>query len=219
MVYHWSCFYSTQLRPDNINNSDISLNTTRRIFINEIFPEQDLVQGQSTIQPTLDLAYFPQEKGPYNNQDNQAFAQQNEQNWGGIMRSINATNFEQSNVEFIEFWLLDTFNELESSNDALGELVVHLGNISEDILKDGRKQYENGLRVLNQRRFKHQLGKDTFFSITSLCFQHCRRRSLIARRWTRWFKWWARAFDLFKRSGQWPAGDNYEYFLQAEGEL
>ena len=138
-------FYSTQLRPDDINNSDISLNTTRRIFINEIFPEQDLVQGQTTIQPTLDLAYFPDEKGPYNNQDNNTFAQQTAQNWGGIMRAINATNFEQSNVEFIEFWLLDTFNEIQSNNDALGELVVHLGNISEDILKDGRKQYENGL--------------------------------------------------------------------------
>ena len=76
------------------------------------------------------------------------------------MRSINATNFEQSNVEFIEFWILDTFNELESSNDALGELVVHLGNISEDILKDGRKQYENGLRALNQRRFKTPTGEE-----------------------------------------------------------
>ena len=138
-------FYSTQLRPDDINNSDISLNTTRRIFINEIFPEQDLVQGQTTIQPTLDLAYFPEEKGPYNNQENNAFAGQTEDNWGGIMRSINATNFEQSNVEFIEFWLLDTFNELQSNTDDLGKLVVHLGNISEDILKDGRKQYENGL--------------------------------------------------------------------------
>ena len=86
-------FYSTQLRPDNINNSDISLNTTRRIFINEIFPEQDLVQGQTTIQPTLDLAYFPDEKGPYNNQENNAFAGQTAQHWGGIMRSINATSF------------------------------------------------------------------------------------------------------------------------------
>ena len=61
------------------------------------------------------------------------------------MRSINATNFEQSNVEFIEFWVLDTFNEIESNDNELGELVFHLGNISEDILRDGRKQYENGL--------------------------------------------------------------------------
>ena len=61
------------------------------------------------------------------------------------MRSINATNFEQSNVEFIEFWLLDTFTELETPDQDLGSLIFHLGNISEDVLKDGRKQYENGL--------------------------------------------------------------------------
>ena len=138
-------FYSTQLRPAGINNSAISLNTTRRIFINEIFPEQDLVQGQSTVQTTLDLAYFPEEKGPYNNQPSNEFGREADKNWGGIMRSINATNFEQSNVEFIEFWVLDTFNEVQSQNDDLGDLVFHLGNISEDILKDGRKQYENGL--------------------------------------------------------------------------
>ena len=61
------------------------------------------------------------------------------------MRPINSTNFEQSNVEFIEFWLLDTFSELETQEDDLGDLYFHLGNISEDILKDGRKQFENGL--------------------------------------------------------------------------
>ena len=57
----------------------------------------------------------------------------------------NATNFEQSNVEFIEFWLLDTFSDNISEDDELGELIFHLGNISEDILRDGRKQFENGL--------------------------------------------------------------------------
>ena len=138
-------FYTSQSRPAGIGNDDISLNTTRRIFINEIFPEQDLVQGQSTFQPTLDLAYFPEEKGPYNNQETDTFVSNSNQNWGGIMRSINATNFEQSNVEFIEFWLLDTFTELETPVQDLGSLVFHLGNISEDVLQDGRKQYENGL--------------------------------------------------------------------------
>ena len=177
-------FYSTQLRPDDINNSDISLNTTRRIFINEIFPEQDLVQGQTTIQPTLDLAYFPEEKGPYNNQENNAFAGQTEDNWGGIMRSINATNFEQSNVEFK---LLDTFNELQSNTDDLGELVVHLGNISEDILKDGRKQYENGLPGTEPTSVQIQIGENTFFN-PFICLQHRRGGSTITRCWIGWIK-------------------------------
>ena len=132
-------------RPPGINNDDVSLNTTRRIFIKEIFPEQDLVQGTTTVQNTLDLAYFPQEKGPYNNATNEEFGSAIGENWAGIMRPINSTNFEQSNVEFIEFWLLDTFSDLETQEDDLGDLYFHLGNISEDILKDGRKQFENGL--------------------------------------------------------------------------
>ena len=132
-------------RPSGINNDDISLNTTRRIFIKEIFPEQDLVQGTTTVQNTLDLAYYPNEIGPYNNVSPEEFERDSEENWAGIMRPINATNFEQSNVEFIEFWLLDTFTEIQTEEDELGELYFHLGNISEDILKDGRKQFENGL--------------------------------------------------------------------------
>ncbi len=138
-------FYNSEFRPAGITNEDISLNTTRRIFIEEIFPEQDLVQGQPTFQPTLDLAYFPEERGPYNNNREDVFKSSPDQNWAGVMRPISSTNFEQSNVEFIEFWILDTFSELETSDENLGSLVFHLGNISEDILKDGRKQYENGL--------------------------------------------------------------------------
>ena len=213
-------FYSTQLRPDNINNSDISLNTTRRIFINEIFPEQDLVQGQSTIQPTLDLAYFPQEKGPYNNQDNQAFAQQNEQNWGGIMRSINATNFEQSNVEFIEFWLLDTFNELESSNDALGELVVHLGNISEDILKDGRKQYENGLPGIEPTSVQNtNWGRTPSSQSLLYAFNTVEEDRLLQDVGLDGLNDEQERLIYSNGPANDPAGDNYEYFLQAEGGI
>ena len=61
------------------------------------------------------------------------------------MRAINSTNFEQANVEFIEFWLLDTFDEINGERKDLGNLIFHLGNISEDILRDGRKAFENGL--------------------------------------------------------------------------
>jgi cell surface protein SprA len=136
-------FYSRQ--PDGINNDDISSNETRRIFIDELFPEQDLVQGTPRTLPTFDLAYYPDERGPYNNAPNSAYASDIKDKWAGISRSLNATNFEQSNVEFIEFWLLDTFSENEAASDDLGELVFHLGNISEDILRDGRKQFENGL--------------------------------------------------------------------------
>ena len=147
-------FY-TGSRPQGINNNDISLNETRRIFIKEIFPEQDLVQGTTTVQTTLDLAYYPEEKGPYNNSLLENFKIDKNQNWAGIMRPISATNFEQSNVEFIEFWLLDTFSNIDSEKDDLGDLYFHLGNITEDVLKDGRKQYENGLPGANSENLTH----------------------------------------------------------------
>ncbi|WP_410485862.1 cell surface protein SprA [Spongiivirga sp. MCCC 1A20706] len=135
-------FYNNQ-RPGDISDDDVSLNETRRVFVNEIFPRTDLAQGQTTVQFTLDLAYYPDERGPYNN--NPGFdAEPNSDKWAGITRSITATNFEQSNVEYIQFWILDPFNQPGNTNTG-GELVFNLGNISEDVLKDGRKQYENGL--------------------------------------------------------------------------
>ena len=213
-------FYSGQFRPDDISNNDISLNTTRRIFINEIFPEQDLVQGQSTVQNTLDLSFFPSEKGPYNNQEKSSFEENTKSNWGGIMRAINSTNFEQANVEFIEFWLLDTFNEIDGESKDLGNLIFHLGNISEDILPDGRKQFENGLP-----------GSDLTSTKTTNWGRTPSSQSLLY------------AFNsvesdrnlqdvgldglndeeekIFYPNGpdEDPAGDNYQFFLQAQGGI
>ena len=142
----------TRQRPSEIDDNELSKNETRRIFIDEIFPQQDLIEGQSRIQNTFDLNYIPIEKGPYNNIENSLFLQNSENNWAGITRKINTTNFEQSNVEFIQFWLLDTFEENSSSENFLGNLVFNLGSISEDILKDGKKLYENGLPTQNSQQ-------------------------------------------------------------------
>jgi cell surface protein SprA len=65
--------------------------------------------------------------------------------WGGMMRRIETTDFEALNIEFIEFWVLDPF--LYNRNSQGGDFYINLGNISEDILKDGRKSLENGLPV------------------------------------------------------------------------
>ncbi|MEP0214768.1 MAG: cell surface protein SprA [Cellulophaga sp.] len=134
-------FYSNQ-RPSGINDNDISLNATRRVFIDEVFPKVEIAQGQTTTQGTLDLAYYPNQKGPYNN--NADFSTEApEEKWAGIMRPMSSTNFEQANVEFVQFWVLDPYVDGETTSQ--GELVFNIGNISEDILKDGKKQYENGL--------------------------------------------------------------------------
>ena len=206
-------------RPSGINNDDISLNTTRRIFIKEIFPEQDLVQGTTTVQSTLDLAYYPEEKGPYNNVTEDEFKKDRAENWAGIMRPINATNFEQSNVEFIEFWLLDTFSELSTMEDDLGELYFHLGNISEDILKDGRKQFENGLPGPNSQFLAHETSWGMVPSTQSLLYAfntipEDRKAQDVG----------LDGLDdieegLVYTNGakEDPAGDNYQFFVSAKG--
>ena len=134
--------FFTNQRPTGISDNDLSTNATRRVFIDEVFPQVDIAQGQTTVQNTLDLAYYPSVKGPYN--ANPAFGSElPTEKWAGIMRSLSSTNFEQSNVEFVQFWVMDPY--VDGIATGPGELVINLGNISEDILADGRKQYENGL--------------------------------------------------------------------------
>lgn len=144
-------FYSEP--PAGISQNDLSFNNTRRIFSRELYPNTDIAQGQSQVINTLDLTYYPQERGPYNY--NPAAATNNElptpaENFGGITRALNSTNFEQSNVEYIQFWMLNPYYDtqgvlISDGSVTPGELYFNLGEISEDVLKDGKKQYENGL--------------------------------------------------------------------------
>jgi len=154
-------FYGNSLKPNNIDDSELSRAEVRQVSFNELFPELDLDVTQSNIVNTLDLAYHPQERGSYNfDNDNfdtnsQTFTDP-ENRWGGIMRSLNTTDFQQANVEYIQFWLMDPYENYSITpeeggpqnpniNDFGGELYFNLGNISEDILKDDRRMYENGL--------------------------------------------------------------------------
>ena len=212
-------FYSRQ--PDGINNNDISLNETRRIFIDELFPEQDLVQGTPRTLPTFDLAYYPNERGPYNNAPNSEYASNIDKKWAGISRSINATNFEQSNVEFIEFWLLDTFSDKESSSDDLGELVFHLGNISEDILRDGRKQFENGLPSTSELTptYETPWGKVPANQSLVYAFNAVEEDRILQDVGLDGLSDEAEREIFTNGPADDPAGDNYQYFLQAEGGI
>ncbi len=136
-------FYSS--KPSGISNDDLSLNTTRRVYSRELYPNTDIAQGQIQVVNTLDLTYYPSDRGPYNN--NPSFSSSNPStNFGGIMRALNSTNFEQGNVEYIQFWVLDPYvGTGQSPATNAGKIYFNLGEISEDVLKDGRKQYENGL--------------------------------------------------------------------------
>ena len=157
-------FYGgSSLKPGNINNTDLSRAEVRRIRYEELFPEQDLDLTQSTIVRTLDLAYYPNERGSYNYDTSNVAGDGKFTNpqdrWAGITRALTTTNFEQSNVEYIQFWLMDPYDHYSITNEEglptgvnpndpsnqVGDVYFNLGNISEDILKDGRKMYENGL--------------------------------------------------------------------------
>ncbi|CAL2090197.1 T9SS translocon protein precursor SprA [Tenacibaculum sp. 190524A02b] len=155
-------FYGTANRPGSIDENELSRDEVRQIRYEELF-DIDLDITQQNLVRTLDLAYYPEERGPYNFNTTDVDSEGNfdsppETNWGGIMRPLTTNNFEQANVEYIQFWLMDPYenysiteaeglpagaNPKDVTNH--GKLFINLGNISEDILRDGRKQYENGL--------------------------------------------------------------------------
>ncbi len=121
----------------------------REITSREIYPDRQLTYGESSTIQTLNLSYYPTERGPYNldavNVDQEGNLTNPERRWGGIMRRLDNTNFEQSNIEYVQFWLLNPFLDPENPNYEGGDLYFNFGEISEDILKDGLKSYENGL--------------------------------------------------------------------------
>ncbi len=139
--------------PGYIKNDleQLSYPYVREVSYSEVFPGRDLNYGESSTVQTLNLSFYPKERGPYNldatNIDPEGNLLNPEKRWGGIMRKLENTNFEQSNIEYIQFWLLDPFMDENLNNRDGGYLYFNLGEVSEDILKDGLKSYENGLPV------------------------------------------------------------------------
>jgi len=134
------------LRPKNVDKNEMSKNEVRQVLETEVFPNKDIPNGRPTTIPMLNMAYYPDERGPYNfdadNVSSNGKLLNPESRWGGMMRKIETSDFEAANIEYIEFWMMDPFAD---DQDNKGEIYFNLGEISEDILKDGRKSYENGL--------------------------------------------------------------------------
>lgn len=126
----------------------------REIYEEEIWPNKERASGVPTNISVLNLAYYPEEKGPYNyDVDGEPGISQGmkpdgtlndpESRWGGIMRRIETNDFEAANIAYIEFWMMDPF--VYDENHKGGDLYFNLGNVSEDVLRDSRKSFENGL--------------------------------------------------------------------------
>lgn len=121
----------------------------REISFNEMYPGRELHYGESSVIETLNLSFYPLERGPYNldgtNVDQDGHLLYPERRWGGIMRKMDDTDFEQLNIKSIRFWLLDPFMDSDLGNHDGGYLYFNLGEMSEDILKDGLMGHEYGL--------------------------------------------------------------------------
>ncbi|MDO4224339.1 MAG: cell surface protein SprA [Bergeyella zoohelcum] len=127
--------------PAGMNAQAVSNHASRRVQTSEIMTNRDFVAGEQTYLNTFDITFYPKDRGPYN--FNSANESTNER-WGGLMRPISVSNFTNSNIEYVEFWMMDPYADGKPLG-ANPKLKLHLGNVSEDILKDGRLQYENGL--------------------------------------------------------------------------
>ncbi|MDR3129324.1 MAG: cell surface protein SprA [Tannerellaceae bacterium] len=135
--------------PRHITKNDQSNHYARAVEVQELFPNREQAMSDASLQRVLNVAYYPNERGPYNlDADNinlDGSLTFPEQRWGGLMRRIEQSDFETANIEFIEFWLLDPF--IYNPTGTGGDLYLNLGEISEDILKDEKKFFENGLPV------------------------------------------------------------------------
>ena len=145
-------FYrNTNNTPRHIADDEVQLSNhnVREVLEKEVFPNRDPQYAtQVSNLPVFNLSYNPSKRGPYNfdteNITTSGLLLNPENRWAGIMRKLETTDFELQNIEFVEFWIMDPFND-DSENQSGGNLIMNLGNVSEDVLKDGFKSFENGL--------------------------------------------------------------------------
>jgi cell surface protein SprA len=122
----------------------------RLVYTNELFPQltTNIVNTQTS---TFDVAYYPTEIGPYNydSDPSQVTADGKllnpQKRLGGLMRAIDQTDLETNNIEYVQFWIQDP--SIKIPNSTGGQLMIDFGNVSEDILKEGKRFYENGLNT------------------------------------------------------------------------
>ena len=148
---------SSSLTPSHIKSDldQLSNHYCREVYVHELFPNRDLSNytGSTATLNIFNMAYYPSERGPYNfstDVNTDGTLQNPKSRWGGMMRKLETSDFETSNIEYIEFWLLDPFiysNKTTDANRYGGDMYINLGEMSEDILRDGKKFYESGMPV------------------------------------------------------------------------
>lgn len=152
-------------RPANITPDDLENHYVRSIGQNEVIKRD--AQQINVNEPSFDIAYYPSERGIYNynpdlNPD--GTMKDPKSNFGAITRAItNEVDFDKTNIEYVEFWLMDPFiNNTNGqpdnprgmiddginqpkANSTGGMMYLNLGSISEDLMRDELHAFEQGL--------------------------------------------------------------------------
>jgi len=173
----------SSLTPSHIKSDleQLSNHYVREVYVSELFPNrrQTSYSGTSNTVTLLNLAYYPDERGPYNlttDLTNRGKLKNPARKWGGMMRKLDTSDFETANVEYIEFWLMDPFvynGDSANVNQYSGDLYFNLGEVSEDILRDGKKFYESGMPVADSEADNYtttQWGKIPTTATTTYAF-------------------------------------------------
>ncbi|MBN8702783.1 MAG: cell surface protein SprA [Bacteroidetes bacterium] len=133
--------------PSYYSTTDFNNHLTRQVIEQEVFPNRQNPNNQPQPIQTLDLAYYPEERGAYNYDTSitvNGTLKNPESRWGGIMRRIETNDFEAANIGFVQLWMMDPYNVDNTFNSTTGDLYLNIGNVSEDVLRDSRRSYENG---------------------------------------------------------------------------
>ncbi|WP_371327164.1 cell surface protein SprA [Prevotella sp. P3-120] len=156
-------YRSSSLTPSHIKSDlqQLSNHYVRSVYVSELYPnrQQSTYSGVTATLPILDLAYYPEERGAYNLTTDltaDGHLRNPQQRWGGMMRRLDTNDFETANIEYVEFWLLDPFIYADRDGGAAdygGDLYINLGEVSEDVLRDGKKFSESNMPVDGQGSF------------------------------------------------------------------
>ncbi|MFN8355699.1 MAG: cell surface protein SprA [Spirosomataceae bacterium] len=154
--------------PTNITQQDLSNHYEKQVQPQAIFANKAIANGFNIPLGLLDIAYYPTERGQYNyNPDLTADGKLKNprQNFGAATRAVTSDiDFDNANIENVEFWMMDPFiNDprgvvratgnaaVDKPNTTGGKFLINLGDISEDVIPDGRYNFENGLPLDDKR--------------------------------------------------------------------
>ncbi|MCQ2343630.1 MAG: cell surface protein SprA [Paludibacteraceae bacterium] len=158
-LFNWYVIDNTVFNRDNSqtpnhlrsDKKQLSNHLTREVIEQELFPNKEAIVGQSSTLPVMNVSFYPKERGPYNldlDVDPSTGKLLNPTNrWGGMFRRLETSDFETANIQYIKFWMMDPFVNDTNGVHTGGDLYFNLGDVSEDILKDGKKFFENGMPI------------------------------------------------------------------------